>query len=389
MAARALTELTWGTTRAQKLADANAFATAAEAAVARLDGRPDLRLELRRAQAQLADWEGKYAEGLERLEEAERLAAQLYGPDHPQTAKVLHQVASLRMGLQEFDQVMALLARVIATYERVLGPEHPSLVAPLHNGTLTLLAMGDVETAAAWAERSLALREQVFAAGHPSLAYGLNALGEVRRRLGRGEEARPLVERSLAIREKALGPEHVLVGEPLLHLAELDAEAGRHAEARARMERTLALDEKAYGKVHPSVARGFVTLGRVLKRAGDLDGARAAYARALEVRKGGEDPDPSPLIGLGEVALAQRRPGEAVGWLEQALARAESIAQGTDGAPMLSLLCALGQAHLDGGNPGAAVAPLERALRIAVGDGDALGRRELERARTLLARAGR
>jgi hypothetical protein len=33
------------------------------------------------------------------------------------------------------------------------------------------------------------------------------------------------------------------------------------------------------------------------------------------------------------------------------------------------------------------VAPLERALRIAVGDGDALGRRELERARTLLARA--
>src|SRR5262249_37554015 len=101
-----------------------------------------------------------------------------------------------------------LLRRALAIAEKALGPEHPDTATSLNNLALVLHDQGDLAAAPSLHERALAIKEKALGPEHPETSTGLNNLAFVLQQQGDLAAARPLHERALAIDEKALGPEH-------------------------------------------------------------------------------------------------------------------------------------------------------------------------------------
>ena len=100
------------------------------------------------------------------------------------------------------------LTQALALREKALGPEHPDVAESLNNLAVHYRAQGRYAKAEPLFERSLGVWEKTLGAEHPQVATSLNNLAALHNDQGRYAKAEPLYQRSLAIREKALGPEH-------------------------------------------------------------------------------------------------------------------------------------------------------------------------------------
>ena len=90
----------------------------------------------------------------------------------------------------------------------MLGPEHPDTAQTIYNLALLYQNQGQFEEAESLYQRALAIDEKVYGQDHLEVATDLSSLANHYRDQGRYEEAEPLYQRALAIREKTLGPEH-------------------------------------------------------------------------------------------------------------------------------------------------------------------------------------
>ncbi len=142
--------------------------------------------------------------------------------------------------LQEPEETeLEVAQRKVAELEAELGPEHPDVAVSLNNLASLLDDQGSYAEARPLYERSLAILEKVHGPEHPDVATSLNNLAYLLDAQGSYAEARPLYERSLAIREKSLGPEHPDVALSLNNLANLLDAQGSYAEARPLYEQNL------------------------------------------------------------------------------------------------------------------------------------------------------
>ena len=153
----------------------------------------------------------------------------------------------------------------------------------LNNLALLLQAQGDLAGARPLFERALAIREKALGPEHPDTASSLNNLAGLLKGQGDLAGARPLYERALAIRERALGPEHPSTATSLNNLARLLQDQGDLAGARPLFERALAIDEKVYGLEHPEVAKDLNNLASLFQAQGDVAAALPLYQRALTI----------------------------------------------------------------------------------------------------------
>ena len=92
--------------------------------------------------------------------------------------------------------------------ERTLGPDHPDVAFSLNNLANVFLRQGRYAKAESLCQRSLAIRERALGPDHPQVAFSLNNLANVYLKQGRHAEADPLFERALAIKERMIGPNH-------------------------------------------------------------------------------------------------------------------------------------------------------------------------------------
>ena len=88
------------------------------------------------------------------------------------------------------------------------GPEHPDTATALNNLALLYHGTGAYARAEPLYQRALVIREKAQGPEHPGTANSLNNLAELYRATGDYAQAEPLYQRALVISEKALGPEH-------------------------------------------------------------------------------------------------------------------------------------------------------------------------------------
>jgi tetratricopeptide (TPR) repeat protein len=110
--------------------------------------------------------------------------------------------------LAAYTQARLLYKRALEIREKVLGPEHPDTATSLNNLAFLLEDQADFAGARPLYESALKIREKVLGPEHPETATSLNNLGFLLHRQGNLAGARPLYERALKIREKVLPPEH-------------------------------------------------------------------------------------------------------------------------------------------------------------------------------------
>ena len=101
-----------------------------------------------------------------------------------------------------------MFQRALTIREQQLGPEHPDTATSLNNLALLYDTQGKYEQAEPLYQRALAIREAALGYEHPATATSLYNLAELYRNQGKYEQAKPLFQRALDLYEKALGTQH-------------------------------------------------------------------------------------------------------------------------------------------------------------------------------------
>jgi CHAT domain-containing protein len=218
--------------------------------------------------------------------------------DLAEAQRLNHQVFQY-YAMGQYHQATALAQRALEIREKALGPEHPETAVSLNNLANLFEAMGDYAKAEPLFEHALAIREKALGPEHPDTAQSLNNLAVLYQATGAYAKVEPLYQRALAIREKALGPEDPYTASTLNNLAELYKATGAYAKAEPLYQRALAINEKALGPEHPATANSLNNLAALYLVTDDYAKAEPLYQHALAIREkalGPEHPDTASTL---------------------------------------------------------------------------------------------
>ncbi len=273
--------------------------------------------ELLRATNRLAEAEPMYRRALS-------IDEQSYGPDHPNVATDLNNLAGLLRATNRLAEAEPMYRRVLAIDEQSYGPDHPKVATRLNNLAGLLGATNRLAEAEPMFRRALAIDEQSYGPDHPNVARDLNNLALLLEATDRLDEAEPMYRRVASIFEKSLGPDHPNVATALNNLAGLLGSTNRLTEAEPMYRRALAIDEQSYGPDHPNVATRLNNLAGLLRATNRLTEAEPMYRRALAIDEKSYGPDhPNVAIrlsNLAELLWATNRLAEAEPMFRRALA---------------------------------------------------------------------
>jgi tetratricopeptide (TPR) repeat protein len=193
----------------------------------------------------------RYAEAEPLYQRALSIREQQLGPDHPQTAGSLNNLATLYQAQGKYEQAEPLFQRALSISEQQLGAQHPNTATSLNNLALLYHNQGKYEQAEPLYLRALAISEQQLGPQHPDTAQSLNNLAELYRAQGQYAQTEPLLVRALQIREQQLGPQHPDTASSLNNLAALYRAQGQYEQAEPLLKRALSIDEHTLGPQHP------------------------------------------------------------------------------------------------------------------------------------------
>ncbi len=243
------------------------------------------------------------------------------------TARLFNQLGLLFLAKARFAEAERLIRRAISIDEASFGPDYPQVALSLSNLAELLQATNRLDEAEPLYRRALGIDEARYGPGHPNIARDLNSLALLFLATNRLAEAEPLFRRALAVFEKSFGPDHPRVATSLNNLAELFRAQNRLVEAEPLYRRALSIDEMNFGSDHPNVARELNNLALVLVGATRLGEAEPLLRRALTIDEASYGPEhPTVAIRLSNLAnllQATNRASEAEPLLRRALANLE------------------------------------------------------------------
>jgi tetratricopeptide (TPR) repeat protein len=310
---------------------------------------------------------GDYPGARPYYERALAIREKILGPEHPDTAQSLNNLASLLQAEGDLAGARPYFERALAVSEKGVGPEHPITAICLNNLASLLHDQGDLASARPYFERALMIREKFLGPEHPETARSMNNLAGLLQDQGDLTGARPYFERALAVWEKVMGPEHPDTSRSLNNVGLLLNAEGDLAGARLCFERALAIREKSLGPEHPETATGLNNLAGLLQNQGDLMGARPYYERALSIWEKALGPEHSntatSLNNLGYLLQAEGDLAGAGRYFERALAIREKVL-GPEHPDTAQSLNSLGRLLQLEGDLAGARPYFERALEI-------------------------
>ena len=102
------------------------------------------------------DAEGRYHEAIPFAEKAVALVEREFGPDDPNTATLLNNLAELYRVQGKYAEAEPLYQRALAILENALGPDHPDVATALNNLAALYHAQGQYAEAEPLLMRALA-----------------------------------------------------------------------------------------------------------------------------------------------------------------------------------------------------------------------------------------
>src|SRR5260221_1072341 len=129
-------------------------------------------------------------------EQALSISERALGPEHPDTARILNNLAELYTTHGQYAKAEPLTKRAVEIVEKRLGPDHPDLAMCLNNLALLFQATGRLEEAEPLSRRHLTILFQfVVSTGraHPHLHDGVTNYAALLKQMG-GSSAQTLAE---------------------------------------------------------------------------------------------------------------------------------------------------------------------------------------------------
>jgi tetratricopeptide (TPR) repeat protein len=313
------------------------------------------------------DARGQYKDAEPLIQRELAIRERVSGPDHPDTAKSLNNVARICVSQGQYKDAESLYRRALEINEKALGPDHLDTAKSLNNLATLYHRKGQYREAEPLCRRALEINERVLGLQHPSTAGSLNNLAVLYHRLGRHKDAESLYRRALAINEEALGPEHPDIATNLANLAMVQRDQGRYKDAEPLYRRALEIREKALGPEHPDTALSLNNLAALYLSQGRYQEVESLDRRALEIRQrtlGPDHPDTTfSLNNLAGVYKSQAKYQDAESLYRRALEINEK-ALGPDHPDIAAGLNNLAGVYMDQWQPKKAETLYRRALEI-------------------------
>ena len=257
---------------------------------------PDVATNLNNL-ASLYRGQGKYAEAESLIGRALAINEQALGPNHPEIAANLNNLASLYQSRGKYAEAEPLYQRALAIYEQQLGVEHLNTATILNNLASFYESRGKYAEAEPLYQRALAIYEQQLGVEHPDTARSLHNLAGLYNIQGKYEQAEPLMQQALAIRRHHLEPDHPDIAQSLNNLAGLYVFQGKYEQAEPLFQEVLAIRKKMLGLNHPDTAQTLNNLAEVYRVQNKIEQAAPLCLEALVIRK--------QTLGLGHLDTAQ------------------------------------------------------------------------------------
>lgn len=319
--------------------------------------------------AQMAELyaQGRHKDAIPLAQRTLAIREKMLGPEHPQTAQNLNNLAELYRVTGAYAPAEPLFKRALAINEKVLPPGHPNTAANLNNLAELYRTTGAYAQAEPLFRRALAINEKVLGPEHPDTATSLNNLAELYKDIGDYMQAELLLKRALAIDEKKLGPEHRSTLLSLSNLAMLYLAMGSYSQAEPLLKWVLAIREKVLPPEHPSTAESLNHLALLYKATGAYAQAEPLFGRALAIREKVLPPEhldtATSLNNLAELYSAMGAYAEAEPLFKRVLAIREKVL-GPENAWTARSLNNLGELYRIRGAYAQAEPLLKRALAI-------------------------
>jgi tetratricopeptide (TPR) repeat protein len=274
---------------------------------------------------------GNYAAATSFAEVALNISASAFGPDAPETAAALNNLAATYEEVGRYAEAEFLYRRAIEIGQKTLGTDSPAVATGYSNLAISLMGQGRYTEAELFFRAAIEIDEKALVKDHPDVANRYANFAGLLDAQGKYGEAEPLFRRAIDIGEKSLGKDHPNVAVWYNNLAYSLAHQGRYAEAEPLYRRVMEIDEKAFGKDHPDVAAACQNLALVLQRQGKYGEAESLLRRAIEIDEkalGQDHPDVAIAYDhLGTLLRDQGKYAEA----EPVLRRAFEIFQASFG----------------------------------------------------------
>ena len=133
---------------------------AAKTVAEKFEAQPLVRARLMLTMGDVYRRLGHYAEARVLLASSLSIREKALGPDHPDVAMSLTNLANLLSSTGDYAGARPLYERALTIYERAVGPEHPELAETLDGLAVTLRKLGEQKTATSHEARAKAIREQ-------------------------------------------------------------------------------------------------------------------------------------------------------------------------------------------------------------------------------------
>ncbi|WP_177233590.1 tetratricopeptide repeat protein [Stigmatella erecta] len=342
-------------------------------------GRAVLRAEAGREDAlaveawtSLALLDGTYqtafAEARRSLEHAQAGLERLGRQDWLLAAKLLRARAGLEDAEGHWAEALALDQERVQLLERALGPDAPELAGALQNLALSFTrAQGRVEEAHAAIQRSQVLAERHWGTASMAFAKGETALAMIERHRKRYPEARAAYERALAIYARVLGERSSHYSQTLGNLAFLLTSQGDHAAAITAYQRAVNLERQLAQEDTETLALLLTNQAHAYSEVGQYAEALAAGREALSLRTAMLGPRHLETgVTLFVLGVTLRKQGQHAQALEH-LQRAQDIIEATlpaDHSYQAICWSAIGHTQLLLGRLAQARAALEQARAL-------------------------
>jgi|SRR5271166_25268 len=150
-----------------------------------------------------------------------------------------------------YQEAIPLAEKAVEIARRLRGPDHPETALTLNNLAELYEAMGEYAKAEPLFQEALRIRQKVFGNEHPDTAESLNSLAELYRAMGEYAKAEPLYREALRIRQKVLGPESVETATSLNNLALLYQAMGEYAKAEPLYQEALRIRQGGADQTAP------------------------------------------------------------------------------------------------------------------------------------------
>ena len=244
------------------------------------------------------------------------------GPEHPETAAGVMNLATVLEARGANEDSLALLERSRQAFTTALGPEHDELALVHTNIAINLTALGRFDDALAEYDRALSIVRVANGPDHVEAGRVLMNIGVVHLRRQDFDAAEQTLTSALKILTATLPEHHDHRVSSTMNLALAFASKGELAKARPLIEQVLVSREATLPANHPSLANTRGNLGHILLDLGDPAAAQAQFEAALAIRAANPSRPKDrafETLGLGRSKHAQGQKKEGVALAREAI----------------------------------------------------------------------